>query len=396
LSSTNAKRKVKVLIFTRFYLPGFKSGGPVRSICNLIEHHGNEIDFKIVTSDRDFLDDQPYPDISTGWQEVGNARVLYMSPSPSMLWNMVKRVTTTKPDLIYINSFFDLLFSFPLILLKCFLPNQTPPLFCAPRGELMPGAMSLKKLRKTFYIQLLKLIGINRHAIFHATSKIESDGIKKHFGSKTNVKILPNIIGNRVKQKKKIKIRRFRQSKKFYIAYLGRIHPKKNLMFVLECIARLRLPCHLNIYGPVDDYTYLLKCNDFIANLPQNITVTNHGPIEHASVGKNLARNDLFLFPTKGENFGHVIIEALSASLPVITSDQTPWSQLDELKLGWCINLSKQDQFIRKIEEVAHWQALDWDKFNKNLEERITDLLSQFSTDLNYKVIFQKIADKNK
>ena len=35
---------------------------------------------------------------------------------------------------------------------------------------------------------------------------------------------------------------------------------------------------------------------------------------------------DAFVFPTRGENFGHVIAESLSASCPVVCTDQTPWT----------------------------------------------------------------------
>jgi hypothetical protein len=42
-----------------------------------------------------------------------------------------------------------------------------------------------------------------------------------------------------------------------------------------------------------------------------------------------LAEYDLFLFPTLGENYGHVISEALASGCPVVISDQTPWRNLE-------------------------------------------------------------------
>ena len=39
---------------------------------------------------------------------------------------------------------------------------------------------------------------------------------------------------------------------------------------------------------------------------------------------------DAFVFPTLGENFGHVIAESLASSCPVICSDQTPWTPVLE------------------------------------------------------------------
>jgi glycosyltransferase involved in cell wall biosynthesis len=42
-------------------------------------------------------------------------------------------------------------------------------------------------------------------------------------------------------------------------------------------------------------------------------------------VGGIFAQHDLFVLPTRGENFGHVIIESLNVGTPVLLSDRTPW-----------------------------------------------------------------------
>ena len=44
------------------------------------------------------------------------------------------------------------------------------------------------------------------------------------------------------------------------------------------------------------------------------------------------SQHDLFAFPTKGENFGHIILESLSAGTPVLLSDKTLWQ--DDKLLG--------------------------------------------------------------
>jgi glycosyltransferase involved in cell wall biosynthesis len=53
--------------------------------------------------------------------------------------------------------------------------------------------------------------------------------------------------------------------------------------------------------------------------------VQYRGPIAPDEVSNTFARYDLFVFPTQGENFGHVIFEALRAGTPVLLSDRTPW-----------------------------------------------------------------------
>jgi glycosyltransferase involved in cell wall biosynthesis len=57
--------------------------------------------------------------------------------------------------------------------------------------------------------------------------------------------------------------------------------------------------------------------------------------------------------PTRGENFGHVFLEAWSAGVPVLVSDQTPWRGLESLQVGWDIPLDDPEQFVRKLELAA-------------------------------------------
>ena len=70
-----------ILIIMGRYLPGYKDGGPIRSIKNLTDYLGNEYNFKILTCDRDHGDEGPYPNIKVnGWNRVGNADIYYVPP----------------------------------------------------------------------------------------------------------------------------------------------------------------------------------------------------------------------------------------------------------------------------------------------------------------------------
>jgi glycosyltransferase involved in cell wall biosynthesis len=85
--------------------------------------------------------------------------------------------------------------------------------------------------------------------------------------------------------------------------------------------------------------------------LPPNVIAEYLGEIPHESVPALFASHDLFLFPTHGENFGHVIIESLSNGCPVLISDQTPWRRLAEIGVGWDIPLRDTDGFRAILQE---------------------------------------------
>ena len=53
----------KILISIDWFLPGTKSGGPVRSYANLIDHFKGDFEFYIVTRDTDYCETVPYRQI---------------------------------------------------------------------------------------------------------------------------------------------------------------------------------------------------------------------------------------------------------------------------------------------------------------------------------------------
>jgi len=106
-----------ILIFLGYYLPGYKGGGPTRSVANLVSALRGDFDFRIVTSDRDLGDREAYAGIvADQWQEVGEAKVFYLSPGLGKWARIAKLVRAADFDLIYLNSFFSRPFSmFPLL-----------------------------------------------------------------------------------------------------------------------------------------------------------------------------------------------------------------------------------------------------------------------------------------
>ena len=100
-----AKRPV-ILCFADYYLPGYRAGGPVRSISNFVDCFGDEYDIRIVTRDRDFLNPDSYPDIRIdNWNWIGKASVFYASRRFLSFFGVLKLLRGTTHDVLYLNSF---------------------------------------------------------------------------------------------------------------------------------------------------------------------------------------------------------------------------------------------------------------------------------------------------
>jgi glycosyltransferase involved in cell wall biosynthesis len=134
------------------------------------------------------------------------------------------------------------------------------------------------------------------------------------------------------------------------VAFLSRLSAKKNLLGALEILQGVRGNVDLDIYGPVEDEAYWRRCRAAIDALPPNVRASYGGPVAAEDVAAVLADHDLFFLPTLGENYGHVIREALAAGTPVLISDQTPWRDLDAQQVGWDLPLDRPDAFRTALE----------------------------------------------
>src|SRR5262249_2661185 len=156
----------RVAIRVEHYLPGFRSGGPLRSISALVEQLGDQIDFYVIARDRDAGTDRPYPDVEADtWRPVGKARVRYLTPEQIAFHDVIGAVRDVEPHAIYLNSLFSPL-SVRILLARRFGSLNAIPVLLAPRGELSPGALRLKRLKKRCYLQLAFLTRLHADVVF--------------------------------------------------------------------------------------------------------------------------------------------------------------------------------------------------------------------------------------
>ena len=343
-----------ILTFVSYYLPGYKSGGPLRTIVNMVQYLGDEFDYWIVTRDRDVLDTKPYDNVLVNqWQKVGKAQVYYCSPENATIRNLKKLMNDTPHDAIYLNSFFDFTLTCKP-LLACFFEKKLPKsIILAPRGEFSQGALHLKKFKKIIYIYVTRLLGLYNHLIWQASSEREADNIKQQSFIDTKIHVALDLPSPVYDIGKHIDSNLNMRSSELRILFLSRITPMKNLSYALTVISKIRVNIIFDIYGPLEDLTYWKKCQIEMNLLPDNVKIKYCGSVAHDKVTSVFSRYDLFFLPTCGENYGHVIAESLSAGTPVLISDQTPWQELKKEGLGWEFPLENEEQFVQCIEQYA-------------------------------------------
>ncbi|NSV82945.1 glycosyltransferase, partial [Enterococcus faecalis] len=239
----------------------------------------------------------------------------------------------------------------------------TIPLLIAPRGQLLDGARSNKSMKKNVYINVFKLGNIfHKNIYFQSTSNEEDNVLKNLFPSNDT------ILFTNIPSPSKVNNKKNKHEKKLNLVFLSRIVPKKNLDYAIEILNTLEENVYLDIFGPIEDKNYWEICQKKIAALPANIEVNYKGNISHEDVDGVFRKYDAFLFPTKSENYGHVISESLSNGCPVILSDKTPWNDIEDGQEGYICSLENIEGFRKAIKALYNMSNEEYQVMQNNIK----------------------------
>lgn len=351
----------QVLILIPHYWPGFRWGGPVKSVRNLVAAIGDKIVMKIFTADREFGGEEPYANVIIDqWVKSGKSYIFYASPDKRTVGGVFSFVRKQDFDVLYLNSLFHFRFSIVPYLSWLFFKRKKAAVVIAPRGELTSGALELKRIKKRIFLITTKVLGLYSFAYWHATGVEEKEDIQRIYNVDSRkifvAKNIPDWHEGVMKQPAD-------SSGALNIVFFSRISEKKNLLYALDILHDVSSHVVFDIYGPIEDQKYWQLCLDRISRLPANIKVNYRGEINPLEVLRIISRYDLMLFPTLGENYGHVVVESLSAGVPVLISDQTPWRGLQEMKAGWDVPLSERERFVRIVSEYSRLDSSERDEW---------------------------------
>ncbi|MHB8502275.1 MAG: glycosyltransferase [Candidatus Acidiferrales bacterium] len=355
-----------VLAPNGYYLPGYKAGGPIQTLAGLVESLEGEFIFRIVTRDRDLGDPSAYEKISVGaWTEVGAAQVMYLSPNRCGFRAMRRVIAATNHDLLYLNSCFSVPFAIvPLVLRRCrMIPHR--PAIIAPRGELAPGALAFKSIRKRIYLTATRLLGLTQNVVWQASGPHEAHDIRRQIGERARIVVASDL--SMVRQAG-IAPRVEKKPGHLRLLFLSRISRMKNLEGALTILQGASGSIHLSIFGPLEDSEYWSRCQELIGRLPPNVEVGYGGPLHPDVIGTVMGQHDLFFLPTLGEAFGHVILEAMVSGCPVLISDRTQWRGLEAAGVGWDVALDEPKRFRDVIQRCVSMDSVTWREISERAQ----------------------------
>jgi glycosyltransferase involved in cell wall biosynthesis len=366
-----SEARPEILVLCDYYQPGYKAGGPIRTISGVVEYLMHEFLFRLITRDRDLGETAAYPDISpNAWQVRSAIQIMYLPPIRLTPWALRRLLSSTEYDLLYINSCFSVPFGIvPLLLRRCSLIARRP-VIVAPRGELAAGALAIHAFKKRLYIAAAKLLNLYSGVVLQASGAHEASDIRRCLGQQTKVMIAPDLV---MAQEPAETRRVEKKPGELRLLFLGRISRMKNLDGALTILSGVAGAVSFSIYGPLEDAEYWARCQNLVAQLPDNVHVEYFGAVSPDRVSELMAQHDLLFLPTLGENFGHVILEAMAGGCPVLISDRTRWRDLEATGVGWDVPLEDPERFRRILRSCVSMGATEW----RNLSERAREYAVQ-------------------
>lgn len=278
------------------------------------------------------------------YYEKYNLKVKFLKESFFKHINLEQVNCVSNSDVIHFSSFFYKLTIWYFILALIFKKK----IVFSPRGEFYSPALKRKTFIKRTYIKFFKIF--HKKINFHATNNYEKKLIKNFF-PKCKIEVIPNLIDAP---------KTFRSKKNNNLLFLGRINPIKNIDVLVEAYSNLKSEYKnkfsLIIVGEAFlDYEkkYLEKLKTLIKTKQLENKIKFLGPVYGTKKFKIISQSFCLILPSKSENFGNVVLEAMSQKTPVITSENTPWK-------------------ILKDNNAGYWVSPNVDSINKALIEIIT------------------------
>jgi glycosyltransferase involved in cell wall biosynthesis len=205
-------------------------------------------------------------------------------------------------------------------------------LIISPRGSFEPWALNQSALKKRLAWFAFQKRILQSAALLCVTSEQEGQSLRA-LGLRAPLAVIPNGIEMPHGQGPS-----FDKTPRT-ILFLSRVHPKKGLLNLVEAWRRIR-PAGWNVVvaGP-DERGHRAEVERAVASAGLEREIKFLGPVFGEAKHELYRTASLFVLPTHSENFGVVVVEALSHGVPVITTKAAPWGELETHRCGWWVDV---------------------------------------------------------
>ena len=354
----------KVLILNPTYLPGYRAGGPQQTVKNICDIYGDKSEIYLITKNRDFKSEEPYELPVNTWIQSNNVKVKYVEPRDygyKIFLDGYKSFDTIYSCGLFCKN------SYIMMAIHKLIHNRNKTLFVAPMGVFSSGAISIKARKKNLFLKTFSILGFFDNIVWSFTSSKELDEAKQLISGHIKRYIIAEDLPRSIDYEKSKERIKEKENGKLKIVFLSRISRMKNLEVCIDILnGKYEGEITFDIYGVKEDVDYWNSCVKKIESLPSNVAVNYRGEVRPEEVISVFNKYDVFLFPTKGENFGHVIYESLATGCIPIISDRTPWQDFEEENCGMICSLDNLEEFRDAIRDFIKMDNIAFRTMKEN------------------------------
>jgi glycosyltransferase involved in cell wall biosynthesis len=215
------------------------------------------------------------------------------------------------------------------------------PYVLMPHGMLDPYSLSVKALKKSMYLRMFE-----RHNIASAQRMIYATLEEERLAALARLQLPPGELvplGASASSASRHELRgqflaRFPQAAgKRMLLFLGRIHAKKGLDRILNCLqsVKLSIPNVLLVVVGDGEAHYTRELRQLVSALTLDNCVLFAGRLDGELKWASFAAAELFLLPSRQENFAITVAEAMQMGVPVIITEKVnTWPYVKEAGAG--------------------------------------------------------------
>lgn len=279
--------------------------------------------------------------------------------------DLAARLRRASTDLIHSHC----LWMLPLHYAAAAARRQGVPLVISARGMLAPWSLARSRINKRLARWFIHPGALELAAGWHATSQAEADDIRQ-LGFMQPICVAPN--GIEPSDQDAEAARRFYASAapeirgRRVLLFYSRFHSKKRVLELMQVFSALTAEhgdWHLLMVGIPEEY----GIEDLQAEARRLGVARQVSVVDGRDAPKPYPVSELFVLPTHNENFGRVVAEALAAGVPVLTTTETPWGEINAIDAGACVaieDLPKTlQEFMRRDPEslrTAGCRGTEW------------------------------------
>ena len=247
----------------------------------------------------------------------------------------------------------------------------------APHGTLAPWALRKSPWKKRLSLWLYGRKNLSRAGAFHALSTQEATDIRQ-FGMHQPIAVIPNGISDDWLQNQGDRERFLQafslQENERIMLFLGRITPIKGLPMFIQALYESKdiLDGWRLIIAGVDEFGHEREVRALVEQLDMKQFVHFVGPLYGKDKQDAFAAAQLFVLPSHSEGAPIVILEALGAGTPVLTTKASPWQELVTHNCGWRTDISVK-ALANTLQDALYCSESELTEMGKRGKELISE-----------------------